>query len=74
MELIGWILGYILGCATTLIIIALKSRFGVFRIDHSNPDRDNYLLDIGDLDKLSNKAFVILRVDDNADLSNLSHK
>ena len=70
MDFVWWIAGYILGALVTAIGISIKSKFGAFRIDHSNPDRDKYLLDIGDLDKLSGKKFVILRVDHEADLSN----
>lgn len=42
---------------------------GTLRIDHSNPEKDVYRIDIYDLDELSNKKEIILKVDNNAHLS-----
>lgn len=49
-------------------IDAIQSARGVLRIDHSNPDKDVYRIEIDDLDKLSKKKRVYLRIDHNADL------
>ena len=50
-------------------LMALRIQVGTLRIDHSNSEKDTYLFEIDDLDKISEKEFVILRVDNYADLS-----
>lgn len=42
---------------------------GILRIDHSNPEKDTYRFEIDNLDILNKKKKIILRVDNNADLS-----
>lgn len=42
---------------------------GVLKIDRSNHSKDVYKIEIGDLDKLSKKKRIVLKVDPNADLS-----
>lgn len=42
---------------------------GVLKIDHHNPSKDVYKIEIGDLDRLSKKKRIVLKVDPNADLS-----
>ena len=42
---------------------------GVIRIDQTNPEKDIYRLDIDDIDKLSKKKRILLKVDTHADLS-----
>ena len=42
---------------------------GTLRIDHSNPEKDVYRIDIYDLDELSKKKEIVLKVDNNAHLS-----
>ncbi len=42
---------------------------GTIKIDRSNPEKDVYRLEIDDLDNLSKKKRVILKIDPNADLS-----
>lgn len=42
---------------------------GTLRIDHSNPKKDVYRFEIDDLDALSKKKRIVLKVDNNADLS-----
>lgn len=66
MELyicIGFLVGLLLG-----LIFPHKS-FGVLKIDHTNPEKDVYRLEINDLYKLDRKRKVILRIDHHADLS-----
>lgn len=53
----------------TMIVMYLTSAHGTLRIDHSNPEKDVYLLEINDLDVLSRKKKVILDVDNSAILS-----
>lgn len=52
------------------IVLDKRRTMGTLKIDHSDPERDRYLFDLGDnLDKLSKKKRIILKVDNNADLS-----
>lgn len=63
------ILGFIFGMTITLIIVLSKTANGILKIDHSNPEKDVYRIELGDLDELSKKKTVILTVDNDADLS-----
>lgn len=67
------VVGIIVGMIVTLVFSAIFRRVrtacGTLKIDHSNPEKDVYRLDIGDLDNLSNKKRVVLIVDNHADLS-----
>ena len=53
----------------TLIITYLTSAHGTLRIDHTNPEKDVYRIEIDDLDALSRKKKVILDIDNSAILS-----
>lgn len=54
---------------SVVILIFLKRPDGTLRIDRSNPEKDTYRIEIDDLESLSKKRRVILRVDANAHLS-----
>lgn len=53
----------------TMMVMYLTSARGILRIDHSNPEKDIYRIEINDLDALSRKKKVILDVDNSAILS-----
>ena len=53
----------------TMMVMYLTAARGTLRIDHSNPEKDIYRIELGDLDELSKKKTVILTVDNDADLS-----
>ena len=53
----------------TMMVMYLTSARGILRIDHSNPEKDVYRIEINDLDALSRKKKVILDVDNSAILS-----
>ena len=53
----------------TMIVMYLTSVRGTLRIDHTNPEKDVYRIEIDDLDALSRKKKVILDVDNSAILS-----
>lgn len=42
---------------------------GTLKIDHSNPEKDVYRLEIDDLEGLSKKHKIVLKVDNSANLS-----
>ena len=53
----------------TMIVMYLRSARGTLRIDHSNPEKDVYRIEINNLEDLSRKKKVILDVDNSAILS-----
>ena len=59
----------LVGSIVTVLIIFLKSVRGTLRIDHSDPNKDIYRLDLDDLDVLTRKKLVILDIDHHANLS-----
>lgn len=50
-------------------IVCLKRTHGTLRIDHSNPEKDVYRFEIDDIDSLSRKKRIVLKVDNHAVLS-----
>ena len=64
-------------CVGILIGLVISSMFfwnpwttkGTLRIDHSNPEKDTYRFEINDLDRLSKKKKIIVRIDHHANLS-----
>ena len=70
MEYLFAVVGVLVGSIISNIIFYIRYRkAGTLRIDHSNPEKDVYRIEIYDLDGLSNKKHVILKVDNNANLS-----
>lgn len=50
------------------MILKIRSTVGTMRIDRHS-EKDIYRLEINDLDGLSKKKYIVLRVDNDADLS-----
>lgn len=70
MEWISYIFGVLIGAVITNLIVYLRTANGTLKIDHSNPERDSYLFEVNDsLNNLSSKKRLILKIDNNADLS-----
>ena len=70
MEYLFVLIGLLVGSIISNIIFFIRYRkAGTLRIDHSDPIKDVYRIEIDDLDGLSKKRHVILKVDNNADLS-----
>ena len=67
--LVWFILGGFTQAAFAAAIQSIYSTKGDLRIDHSNPDKDIYRVEIPDLDVLKHKRYVELKIDHNADLS-----
>ena len=65
---LNFILVFFLGVMITLVVISRLSA-GIIKIDRTNPDKDVYRLEIDDLDKLTKKKYILLRVNPKADLS-----
>ena len=70
MEYLFAVVGVLVGSIISNIIFSIRYlKAGTLRIDHSNPEKDVYRIEIDDLDGLSKKKHVILKVDNNANLS-----
>lgn len=70
MEYLFAVVGVLVGSIISSIIFSIRYRkAGTLRIDRSNPEKDVYRIEIDDLDGLSKKKHVILKVDNNANLS-----
>lgn len=70
MEYVVFILGVLFGTFMGGFIFIRRTSSGTLKIDHSDPEKDKYLFVIdGELDQLSKKKRVVLKVDNNADLS-----
>ena len=65
LFLAGVVVGSIIGS----IIQGIRVAHGTLKIDKSNPQTDVYRLCLNDLDILSKKKYIRLKVDANADLS-----
>ena len=65
MFTLGVIFGSIVSCA----MYWRRTSVGTLKIDKTDPEKDKYQLVIDDLDTLSNKKRVILKIDSDADLS-----
>ena len=62
--------GIVEGVGLTLMLgRTFRKESGVLRIDRSNPEKDRYRFEIDDLNKLSTKKYIVLKVDNTADLS-----
>lgn len=68
-ESLMCVVSSLLGSIVTVLIIFLKSVRGTLRIDHSDPNKDMYRLELDDLDVLTRKKLVILDIDHHANLS-----
>ena len=68
-ESLMCVVSSLVGSIVTVLIIFLKSVRGTLRIDHSDPNKDMYRLELDDLDVLTTKKLVILDIDHHANLS-----
>lgn len=74
MEYFAFILGLIIGGLIVLIFHHRITASGELLIDHTDPEKDIYRINVNDLDDLSNKKRVILKVNNNAKLRYTSRK
>ena len=63
-----FVMGVIVGFFAALLVF-LTASSGTIKIDHSNPAKDVYRLELKDLEGLPKKKRVLLKVNPNADLS-----
>ena len=70
MEWLFVLIGFVTGFAICNAIFGCYyNPVGTLKIDHSNLKKDIYRIEIADLDRLSKKKHVVLKVDNNANLS-----
>ena len=70
MEYLFVLIGLLVGSIVSNIIFFIRYRtVGTLRIDHSDPAKDVYRIEIDDLDRLIKKKHIVLKVDNNANLS-----
>ena len=74
MEYFAFILGLIIGGLIVLIFQHRITTSGELLIDHTDPEKDIYRINVNNLDDLSKKKQVILKVDNNAKLRYTSRK
>lgn len=71
MEYFMLVLGILIGSLVVLICYRCVTIYGVLRIDHSDPDKDIYQINLNSLDDLAKKKRVVLKVDNNAKLNSI---
>lgn len=71
MEYFMLALGLIVGSLVVLIYYRCVTMSGVLQIDHSDPDKDIYQINLNSLDDLAKKKRVVLKVDNNAKLNSI---
>lgn len=74
MEYFAFVLGLIIGGLIVLIFHHRITASGELLIDHTDPEKDIYRINVNDLDDLSKKKRVILKVNNNAKLRYTSRK
>lgn len=66
---IAWVGGLFVGSLVTRWLQSAKSATGVLRIDRNNPEKESYKLEVDNLDELAVKTQLVLKIDNNATLS-----
>ena len=62
-------IAFLLGILTDHLIGKLQKAYGVLKIDRYHSDKELYRFEIDNLDELAKKKFIVLQVDNDADLS-----
>lgn len=64
------IAGVLVGIIASYVFQVVQTAYGTLRIDHTDPEKDLYRIDIdGNFDNISKEKRIVLKVDNNADLS-----
>lgn len=70
MEWLYVLIGFVTGFAVCNCIFgSYYKSVGTLRIDHSDKKKDVYLFEIDNLDELAEKKYIVLKVDNDANLS-----
>ena len=68
VSILIYLAGFLTGGAVASCVLYSKID-GILKIDHSNFEKDVYRIEIGDLDILPHKKHIILKVENDANLS-----
>lgn len=68
-DILLLIAGAIIGGVASSIRYWMKRTSGTLRIDHSNPEKDIYRFEVDEIENLPKKKEIVLKIDNNADLS-----
>ena len=68
ISIIIYLVGFLTGGAVASCVLYSKID-GILKIDHSDSKKDVYRIEIGDLDILPHKKHIILKVENDANLS-----
>ena len=66
---VPFIVGIIVGAVLECLIYLSRSTVGTLKIDHTSSEKDIYRIEINDLEELSHRSRIVLKVDNDADLS-----
>ena len=62
--------GITIGMFVSYMLLIGKTAYGTLRIDHTDPEKDLYRIDIdGNFDNISKEKRIVLKVDNDANLS-----
>lgn len=64
-----FVVGFVIGGIIANFIINRLAAVAVLRIDHSNPEKDIYRLDLDRIVDLDERTHLLLKIDHNANLS-----
>ena len=63
-----YLLGMVVGVILSYIAHTTFGCFGAIKIDHTNPDKDIYRLELKELDDLPKQKYIVLKVDNNDEI------
>ena len=66
---VPFIVGIIAGMVLVSLIYLACNTVGTLKIDHTSSEKDIYRIEINDLEELSHRSRIVLKVDNDADLS-----
>ena len=69
MPAIQFLAGLLTGVVIGIVIRLFRKVSGTLKIDRSSSEKDLYRFEIDNLDDLSKKKHIVLKIDNNADLS-----
>lgn len=64
-----FVVGLLIGVIIGVYIYCKLNTMGTLRIDHTNPEKDIYRIELDEFEGLSKKKRVLLQIDNNARLS-----
>lgn len=74
MEYFIFVLGVVIGGLLVRILSIRTTATGILLVDHSNPEKDIYQINIDKFDDLNKKKRIMLKVNHNAVLTDISQK